>query len=289
VTQLLIAANILVYCGQLAHGRDLRLVSGLGSSDPDESARLTSDFLAFGANYAPFVFGERRVEMLMTSCFVHFSLMHIAFNMFALQQVGPLVERTVGRARFVSMYVASGLAGAALSAAWGWFGANPERISAGASGAICGVFGTAVVLGVRVQGWRGPIVRSVGLWLALTIGLGQFLGSDNAAHVGGAVVGAAFAAAWRQGKVYTPFVVRLIFATCTLIIVGSGVAVAVRDLTDPWATLNVDARIDRAVAALQSASCADAIRATERAARIAPRSERVLELKRTIIVGCRRE
>ena len=271
----LMIANVAVFVSQIAYARDLHAMAGMRESV----------MLAFGANYTPFVIHELRLETLMTSCFLHFSLMHIAFNVYALRQVGPFVERTVGAARFFSMYVVSGLVGAASSAAWG-FVTGPERMSAGASGAICGVIGTALVLGARVQGWRGPLVRSMGFWLALTIGLGVFIGSDNAAHVGGALTGAIFAAAWKRGVVYTRTAQRIVMSACGGIIALSFVVVAARDLTDPWATLDTDDRITRAEGAYELGSCADTIRATERAARIAPRDPRVLNLKRKIIRGC---
>jgi rhomboid protease GluP len=287
VTALLVAANVLVYLGQLAVSRDLQLVSGTPSSEPAAAERLTHTVLAFGANYAPFVFGEGRMETLLTSCFVHLSVMHIVFNMAALRQMGAVVERTVGQARVVSMYVASGIVGAATSAVWGWYLTNPERMSAGASGAICGVLGAALVLGVRLQGWGGPIVRAMFTWLALTIGLGLVLGSDNAAHIGGAATGALFAIAWRPGVVYSRIAARLLIGVPMILVLASGLTVAVRDAVDPFATMDVDTRIAYAEAALDRASCRDAALATERAARIAPRSERVRELKRIILTGCR--
>ncbi len=286
ITAAILIANVLVFVGQLAYLKDAHVLSGMTSGDPVEAARLTRAILASGANYPPFVFGELRVETLLTSCFVHFSLMHIAFNMAALRQMGGVVERTVGQARLASMYVASGIVGAAASAAWGWFG-EQERLSAGASGAICGVLGAALVLGVRLQGWRGPIVRAMLTWLALTIGLGFFIGSDNAAHVGGTVTGAAFAIAWRPGVVYSRGVARGLVAGPLLLIVASGLLVLVRDLTDPFATLDLEARLARAQTALDGADCVRAIEATERAAHLAPRSSRVLDLKRTILIGCR--
>ncbi len=286
-TAAIVAANLLVYVGQLAAMGDTQLLSGVPSRNPVAAAHLGKTILAFGANYAPFVVGEWRVETLLTSCFIHFSVMHIAFNMAAMRQMGAVVERTVGQARLASMYVTSGIVGAAASAGWGWFFTSPERLSAGASGAICGVLGAALVLGVRLQGWRGPIVRSMFTWLALTIGLGVFIGSDNAAHIGGTVTGALFAIAWRAGVVYSRAAARALVGVPVALVILSGLTVAARDAFDPWATMDVDARIAFAEDAKNRASCADAIRATERAARIAPKSERVAELKRELIVGCR--
>lgn len=287
ITASIVAANLLVFVGQLVYVGNIAVLSGRTFGDPKLAVKLTAAYLAFGANYAPFVFGEGRVETLLTSCFVHFSLIHIAFNMAALQQMGGVVERTVGQERLSTMYVTSGLVGAAVSAAWGWFRGEPERLSAGASGAICGVLGAALVLGVRVQGWRSPLARSMLIWLMLTIGLGQLLHSDNAAHLGGTLTGAVFAVIWREGVVHSRARSRFMVALSAALVVVSGAVVLVRDLTDPWATMDADTRIARAEAALNGASCRDAAIATDRAARIAPRSERVRELKRAILQGCR--
>jgi rhomboid protease GluP len=296
VTVWLLAANLLVYVAQVAYARDLHMLSGMAAADPAVADRLSRQNLAFGVNYAPFVFGEWRVETLLTSCFVHFSLLHIFFNMALLAVLGSIVERTVGAARYASMYVASGIVGAATSASWGWFYAGAERASAGASGALCGVFAAALVLGVRLQGWRGPTVRSMAFWLALTIGLGWWFGTDNAAHLGGAASGLAFALGWRDGVVHSVLRARLSVGISAALVVGAAATVLVRDAVDPWATMDVDARIAYAEAALNRASCPDAIFATERAARILPHDSapttppqiaRVRELKRIILVGCR--
>ncbi len=286
VTASLFVANVVVFAVQVAYLQATRLPPALRTEEA-ELGRLQRAYLAFGANYAPFVFGELRLETLLTSCFVHFSVLHIALNMAALAQMGGVVERTVGHARLATMYVVSGIAGAGASAAWGWLATEPERLSAGASGAICGVLGAALVLGVRIQGMRGPIVRQMFLWLTLTIGLGFFIGSDNAAHVAGTAAGAAFAILWRPGVVYSPLVARALVLMSLGLVPAAWLTVLAHDLRDPWATLGVPARIALARLALDQASCADALRATARAADIAPRSAAVRDLKQRIVVGCR--
>src|SRR5262249_50316108 len=143
LTRALIVANVAIFVVQLLVSR-----SRAGLVAMPEPAML-----AFGANYAPFTVGDLRVETLVTSCFLHFSAMHLAFNMYALRQVGPFVERSVGPARFLPMFVVTGIVGSAASALLGWF-THPERLSAGASGAICGVIGAAMVLDGRTEGWR---------------------------------------------------------------------------------------------------------------------------------------
>ena len=273
----LMGANVAVFLAQIAYSRNLRSIAGMSQQV----------MLAFGANQPRFIIGEHRFETWVTSCFLHWSLIHIAFNVYALRQVGPFVERTVGAARFLSMYVVSGLIGAMASTAWGVL-TEPDQVSAGASGAICGVIGTALVLGGRVQGWWGPLVRSMGFWLALTLGIGWYIGADNAAHIGGAVTGAIFAAAWRRGAVYTHTMQRLIIGTCAGVVIFSGAIVAARDLTDPWATIDAASRLKIAQVEYRARRCAAANTAIERAARLAPRDPEVLELKGDILEACAR-
>ena len=91
--------------------------------------------IRFGSNFGPLTWtGEE--WRLLTSAFLHFGLIHIALNMFALYQGGALVERLFGSTRFALIYLLSALSG---SVASGWW--DPLRNSAGASGAIFGVYG----------------------------------------------------------------------------------------------------------------------------------------------------
>lgn len=84
---------------------------------------------------------------LVTSMFLHFGVLHLAFNMFALWLFGPLFERLVGTGRFLALYFASGLAGGLASVLF----ATPPTLSAGASGAIFGLLGAFGVLGFRLR------------------------------------------------------------------------------------------------------------------------------------------
>lgn len=263
VTRLLIFVNAVVFVGEVLAAKSFDALFGV----PEPV------LLAFGGNYTAFVVGEGRLELLVTSCFLHLSILHVGFNLYALRQVGPFVERAVGSARFLPMYLASGILGSAASALVGWI-SNPERLSAGASGAICGVIGAALVLGGRTQGWRGPIVRGMGFWLLATFVLGLKIGADNSAHAGGALCGAVVALVWKRGVVYRRTTQRAIMIVCTAIILASGVAVLARDLADPYATLDVDQRLERARIAFNGGRCAEAKRALVRAERLAPRAER---------------
>lgn len=123
---------------------------------------------------------------LFTSMFLHGGLLHLAFNMFALWQVGRLVERIFGSLRFACLYLLAGLAGSMASVLW-----NPHANSVGASGAIFGIIGGLLAFIRRensgvpptvVADLRGSILPF--LLFNLTAGF-LYPHTDNAAHLGG--------------------------------------------------------------------------------------------------------
>jgi rhomboid protease GluP len=128
---------------------------------------------------------------LVTSMFMHYGLMHLLFNMWALFQAGQLVERLLGRALFALTYLACGLAGGLLSIYW-----HGDRMwSVGASGAIFGVYGA--LLGHFLREHRGipkvvfhPIMRSTLFFAGYNLVYGMVNSSiDNSAHIGGFLTG----------------------------------------------------------------------------------------------------
>jgi len=116
--------------------------------------------------------------------FLHGSLMHIIFNMWVLMDVGPQIEELYGSARFLFIYVFTGIAGYVLSSLRGHF-------SVGGSGALLGLIGVmlAITTGRRsaaMQMLRSQIIR----WLIYIAVWGLiFPGIDNFAHFGGLVAG----------------------------------------------------------------------------------------------------
>src|SRR5437763_8497324 len=80
----------------------------------------------------------------VTPIFIHIGLLHLFFNSYALWIVGPQVEKLYGSGRFVILYVLTGVAGV-----YGSYAYHPDTISAGASGAIFGLFGVLLAFGIR--------------------------------------------------------------------------------------------------------------------------------------------
>ena len=128
---------------------------------------------------------------LLSAVFLHSGLMHLATNMVALLCTGPTVERVYGSRRFLLLYLGAGLAGSALSL---HFSAQ-HGTAVGASGAVFGVAGALLVAALRHRRFL-PTVLSYytlgGIGLLLVDGMLRGFGServDNAAHVGGLLVG----------------------------------------------------------------------------------------------------
>src|SRR5881396_1367101 len=94
----------------------------------------------------------------VTPIFIHIGLLHLFFNSYALWIVGPQVEKIYGSTRFVILYVVTGVAGV-----FGSYFYHPQSISAGASGAIFGLFGVLLVFGIRYRQSIPPFFkRAVG-------------------------------------------------------------------------------------------------------------------------------
>jgi rhomboid protease GluP len=120
----------------------------------------------------------------VTAVFLHGSVMHIVFNMWVLMDIGPQIEELYGSARYLFIYVLTGIGGYVVSSTFGKF-------SVGGSGALLGLIGVllAITTGRRSAGMqmlRGQIIR----WLIYIAVFGfLFPGIDNFAHAGGLAAG----------------------------------------------------------------------------------------------------
>ena len=176
VTATIIGVNVAVFGIMVANGVDLL--------SPDAGA-----VLKWGANYGPrTTHGEW--WRLLSCTFLHFGILHLLLNMWCLFDVGQLVERLTGNAGFLLLYLVSGVGGSLASLAL-----TPMVVSAGASGAVFGVYGA--LLGVYLRA-RRTIPKeiltqhkaSTVSFLAYNLVFGLFVpGIDLAAHVGGLLSG----------------------------------------------------------------------------------------------------
>lgn len=127
---------------------------------------------------------------LISSAFLHYGVLHIAFNMYALYLLGGVLERLIGPGRFAAIYFVSALAGS--------FGAlllTPNALTAGASGAIFGIMGALFVL-ERQRGNMSVFGGQIGALIVINLALSFTLSNISiGGHIGGLIGGtlAAFA------------------------------------------------------------------------------------------------
>lgn len=171
VTTALIGINAAIYIFGLAmgaFGSDVNLIREFG---------MNPVLIAIGGEW----------WRLLTAAFLHGGLLHIGFNMYVLYVLGPTLERVLGHARFLVLYLGAALGGSAASYAF----SAPNTFSVGASGAIFGLMGALLVVGRR---FRNDMTQ-VAILLAVNFAIGFVVPNiDWRAHLGGAVAGAAIAA-----------------------------------------------------------------------------------------------
>jgi rhomboid protease GluP len=160
----------------------------LKSSLISDIADMEQPAIKLGINFGPLLeLGQ--YWRLLTATFLHFGIMHIAFNSYALHILGPMTEDLYDRNWFAFMYVATGVFGNVVS----WVGHGDRFLQAGASGSVFGLMGIGIVYCWRT-GWRNrQMLNLLITWSVLSILFGIFMGADNYAHIGGLVAGAVFA------------------------------------------------------------------------------------------------
>lgn len=178
VTPAIVLANVAVFVAMV--------VSGIDFFKPDALAMIP-----WGADFWPLTTGGQWWRVL-THAFLHFGIIHLAFNMWALSDAGRLVERFYGRLFFALIYLFGAVVGGLASAWW-----NPRAIAAGASGAVFAAFGALVAyLLAQPRVFPSHLLRSLAGSTLFFIGINVVYGLStpgisNAAHLGG--LGAGFA------------------------------------------------------------------------------------------------
>lgn len=142
---------------------------------------------------------------LFSSAFMHYGIVHILFNMWALYVLGPPLEQHLGRLRFGALYFLSALGGSVVVYLFSPLNAP----TAGASGAIFGLFGATLVAAKRLNLDVKWLVSLIVINLVITFTLP---GISWQGHIGGLITGAAVGAAF----VYAPRAQRnLVQAGCS--------------------------------------------------------------------------
>ncbi|MEO7587686.1 MAG: rhomboid family intramembrane serine protease [Arachnia sp.] len=126
---------------------------------------------------------------VLTSAFTHAEVLHIAFNMFALWILGPQLERLLGRARFLALYLVSALAASAFVMLF----SAPYVSTMGASGAIFGMLGAFLLVARKHGGNVRQILILLGANIAITVVGSGYISWQG--HFGGLIGGLAVTAA----------------------------------------------------------------------------------------------
>jgi membrane associated rhomboid family serine protease/cytochrome c-type biogenesis protein CcmH/NrfG len=182
VTQIIFGINVAVF---IAMALAVRNVPMFGDAAWQEVS------LRLGANYGPYT-ASGQWWRLVTSVFIHGGLLHIAFNMWCLWNLGRLAESVYGHWTFAMVYLITGLSASLMSLAWHF----PIPVaSVGASGAIFGIAG-ALIASFYLGEFSMPraamsgMLRSVVTFVAYNLFFGAVMaGTDNASHVGGVLMG----------------------------------------------------------------------------------------------------
>jgi rhomboid protease GluP len=175
VTQIILGINVAVFLGMALSGSTIMEFP-------------ISESLHWGANVGALTFSGEWWRLL-TCVFVHGGLIHIAFNMWCLWNLGALCESLYGRWTYVAIYLICGVGASLTTAAW-----NPFRASVGASGAIFGLAG-ALLAAFKLGEFSVPrgalsgTLRSLGAFVVYNLLFGLLPGIDNTAHIGGLITG----------------------------------------------------------------------------------------------------
>ncbi len=175
ITHILFGANLAVF-----------LATAYASSSVMD---FPGDVLFWGANVGSYTLSGQWWRLL-SYMFLHGGLMHIAFNMWCLWDLGTLCESLYGRWTFAAIYLITGIGAGIASVAW-----NPHVFSVGASGAIFGLAG-ALIASFYLGEFSLPkaalsgTLRSLLFFAGFNLFFGGlFQGIDNACHIGGLVTG----------------------------------------------------------------------------------------------------
>ncbi|MCC7029859.1 MAG: rhomboid family intramembrane serine protease [Chitinophagaceae bacterium] len=175
-TPIILNLNLLVFI--------LMVAKGVHLMTPDADS-----LIRWGANYKPLTLAGEWWRLL-TCCFIHIGVLHLLMNMYAFLYIGVLIEPILGKTRFIAAYLGTGIIASITSLWW-----HQLSVSAGASGAIFGMYGVFLALlttSVVEKSTRKPLFFSIAIFVVYNLMSGIKEGVDNAAHIGGIVSGIFF-------------------------------------------------------------------------------------------------
>ena len=208
VTKALVAINVAVYVAELVTGGG---VNGTGST-----------IYLHGVLYGPLV-EQGDWWRLLTAAFLHYGPVHLLLNMFGLYWFGSLLEQRIGAARYLMLYLVSGLAGSAGALLWSNGFLTP---TVGASGAIFGILGAGLVLErQRDYVFGGSAMGVIIINFVLTFSISSI---SKGGHIGGLVGGILCALGLtRFGRGHAAYGRLGLLGVATIVLVGvASIAVA---------------------------------------------------------------
>ncbi|MHB8512783.1 MAG: rhomboid family intramembrane serine protease [Actinomycetota bacterium] len=217
ITRLLIAINVIVF-----------IITGARSGSlfgPSSQALARS-----GALVNPLPKGQ--IWRMFTAMFLHFDVLHIAFNMYALVILGRAVEARYGKARYLGLYLASGLLGSAASITF-----HPILpAGAGASGAIFGIFGSLfafVLMNRNLPGTRALLSNLVALVVINAVFALAVPSIDKFAHLGGMIGGFLIAMVYEFSRRFKERQPAVLAATACLLVAAVSFLIVVPKTCSP--------------------------------------------------------
>lgn len=204
ITACLITINVGLFAWQVIQGMDVTQPS-------------TLDAIRWGADYAPITF-LNEPSRLFTSMFFHFGMIHLMLNMWALYIFGNIAEQLFGRIYFIGLYLLAGLMGSLLS---GYMSIQNTyelirvgepiqslypAVGAGASGAVMGLGASLTVLSILPVLKNQKFIldkKTLLMVLGINLAMGFMIsGINNAAHIGGMLMGALLSLTWYLGQYF---------------------------------------------------------------------------------------
>lgn len=173
ITPIIIYLNIAVYL--------IMVASGVSAFLPE-----VDHMINWGASNRGLVL-EGGYWRLLVSNYLHYGIIHLLLNVYALMYIGSMLEPLIGQKKFALAYTLSGILGSIVSIYW-----HDNSAGAGASGAVFGMYGVfiALLLGKIISGEdRKQLLSSMGIFVLYNLVFGLKGNIDNAAHIGGLLSG----------------------------------------------------------------------------------------------------
>jgi rhomboid protease GluP len=184
-TNIFIGINIIMFIIEVIYSANLSNLYGVTGFLEAITSIKREVMVVLGAKINALI-NNGQLYRLFTSVFLHWGIVHLSFNMYSLYVLGNLIEKLYGSKKYVFIYFFSGISGSLLS-----YLISTNSISAGASGAIFGLLGSALIYGMSRRrnigkAFMNNILQVIFINLILGITMSNI---DNMAHIGGLIGG----------------------------------------------------------------------------------------------------